>query len=354
MTILVTGATGFLGQYVVREALARGHRVRAIVRPAGKLEALPWADAANLELVRADLRSRAGLVKALDGVDAVIHAAAAKSGDIYAQMAGTVVATENLLWAMHQAGVKRLVAVSTFSVYAYSRMWTWSELNESSPTESNGYDRDEYAITKLIQESLVLDAAKQPGWHVTVLRPGVIYGRNNTWTARLGAQSSGGRAWLRIGAFARLPLTYVENCAEALLLAAETDAASGQVLNVVDDNPPTQRRYLRELRNRTQPRPRIVPVPYFLMRALAALAWLVNKFLLGGRAKLPGILIPARLHARFKPLRFNNAKIKRTLGWTPRYDLKQALDRSFGTAPVTTQPEPTTPATEAAALAVHS
>ena len=65
------------------------------------------------------------------------------------------------------------------------------------------------------------------------------------------------------------------------------------------------------------------------MRSLAGLAALTNKLLLGGRAKIPGIFVPARLHARCKPLRFDNRKIKQVLGWSPRYSLAQALDRSF-------------------------
>ena len=59
--------------------------------------------------MRADLRSRNGLIDAVRGVDCVLHLAASKSGDIYAQLGGTVVATENLLWAMEQAGVKSIV-----------------------------------------------------------------------------------------------------------------------------------------------------------------------------------------------------------------------------------------------------
>ena len=77
------------------------------------------------------------------------------------------------------------------------------------------------------------------------------------------------------------------------------------------------------------PRPVIVPVAWTVMRSLAAMAVLTNKLLLGGRAKVPGIFIPARLHARCKPLRFDNARIKQALGWWPRYSLEEALDRSF-------------------------
>ncbi len=73
-------------------------------------------------IVQADLRSRRGLTEAVTGHDAVLHLAAAKSGDLYAQYAGTVVATENLLAAMTEAGVRRIVLVSSLSVYDYLKL----------------------------------------------------------------------------------------------------------------------------------------------------------------------------------------------------------------------------------------
>lgn len=328
MKLFVTGASGFLGQYVVAEALRRGYEVRAVVRPAGDVSELPWADHPRVELARLDLRSKAGLAEALEGVDAVIHAAAAKSGDLYTQFAGTVIATENLIEAMNASGVTRIVGISTFSVYNYLRTWSWSRLDETSPIETDARDRDEYTITKLIQERLLLDQAKTHGWNVTILRPGAIYGKGNTWTARIGLGGES-KTWICVGGLTRIPLTYVENCAEAIVLAAEKEEARGEILNIVDDGPPTQARYAWEVRRRMPRRPRILPLPWTVMRVVARLAWLTNKLLLRNRAKLPGILVPARLHARFKPLRYSNAKIKGMLQWKPRYTLAEALDRCF-------------------------
>jgi len=184
MKLLITGASGFLGRYVVAEALSRGHAVRAVVRPAADAHHFD----ADVELARVDLRSPRGLVEACRGVDAVIHCAAAKSGDFYAQFAGTVLATENLLKAMKEAGVIHIVAISSLSVYDYKRMWSFNRLDESSPLESHPEQRDEYAQTKLLQENLVRQFAKDNGWCHTILRPGVIFGKENLWTARLGIQ----------------------------------------------------------------------------------------------------------------------------------------------------------------------
>ena len=331
MKLCVTGATGFLGRYVVSTALARGHSVRALIHRPADFAKLGWPRGVDVEQVKVDLRSKAGLADAVRGCDAVLHLAATKAGDLYAQFGGTVVATENLLAAMAQADVRHLVAISSFAVYDYLHKRSWSVLDETSPLDEAMVDRDEYAQTKLVQEKLVRDTAIQNGWAWTVIRPGMIYGRDNLFNARVGM--AGTKTWVRTGAWAPIPLTYVEHCAEAIVLAAERTEADGQVLNIVDDHPPTQRRYAKLLQSRTTPRPRIVPLNWTVLRTVARLGWLWNKYVLKGKAKVPGLLVPARLHARCKPLRYRNALAKRVLGWSPRFTLEQAVDRSLSDGP---------------------
>jgi len=232
MKLLVTGASGFLGRFVVDEALRRGHAVRAMARSTASAAKAGWDKDPRVENAVADLRSRRGLVEAVAGVDAVLHLAAAKSGDVYAQYGGTVVATENLLWAMDQAGVRRIVHVSSFSVYDWMRMRGGSLVDESAPLEKDAFDRDAYAHTKLVQERLVREHEADGVWSWTVLRPGMIIGPDNVWSARVGAQ--GKRLWVRMGAHARLPITYVENVAEAIVLAAERETAHLDTGGVAD------------------------------------------------------------------------------------------------------------------------
>ena len=70
MKLLVTGASGFLGKYVVAAALRRGHRVRAVVRPATDVSRIPWSTHSHVEFVRLDLRRRVGIAEGLAGADA--------------------------------------------------------------------------------------------------------------------------------------------------------------------------------------------------------------------------------------------------------------------------------------------
>jgi nucleoside-diphosphate-sugar epimerase len=328
MKLLVTGSTGFLGQAVVRDALRLGHTVRAAVRPATDVDRV-WPDRdGRLEVVRIDLRRKQGLAEACRGVDAVIHLAAVKMGDFYDQMLGTVVATENLLAAMDEAGCKRMVLCSTFSVYDYMRPRSGRVVDESFPLEPDPDARDEYAKTKLLQENMVRAHAENHGLSLTVVRPGVIYGPDNLLNGWTG-QQLGATRWARVGANAQIPLTYVDHCANAHVLAATSDAAVGQTYNVVDDDPPKQKHYIKLLQRRLTPRPRVIPINWTLARTVARCGWLFNRLCLGGGAKVPSILVPCRLHARAKPYRYSNAKLREELGWGMRYTLEQAIDRSL-------------------------
>ncbi len=330
MRLYITGATGFVGSEVVVEALDRGHEVVAVVRPASTRSFVDTSPDGSLSEARVDLRSPVGLVESLQGVDTVIHLAAAKSGDFYTQFAGTVVATENLLSAMATAGVDRLVAISTFSVYDYLAMPAGSLLTEESPIDTDPALRDEYARTKLIQERLYREFGSVPQHKVTILRPGMIYGADNLWHALLGAEL--GPRFLRIGSKATLPLTYVENCAQAIVdtaeaLAARPEELAGETINIVDDDLPTQRIYAEQVAARIETPPTI-SIPWPAMNVATTALKKANSWLVRGRAKFPGIAVPDRLHARFKPLRYTNDKAKRLLGWSPRYTLGEALDRS--------------------------
>ena len=321
--VFITGATGFVGQYVVAAVLRAGHRVMANVRDKTDATKVSWHNHPSVTLVRQDLRSRRGLTDSLAGADAVIHLAAVKGGDFYDQFAGTVIATENLLWAMKEQGIRQLVAISTFSVYDFLRMKPHQLLDEDGLIEANPADRDGYAQTKLIQEKLY----RAYDGEVTILRPGMIYGRDNLWHALIGAEV-GETRWLKIGGGATLPMAYVENCAVAIACALDAPAAVGQTINIVDDNLPTQNTYLNQLLAHTPEPPKLTPVPWFVMRSIANLAWWVNTALLGKQARLPGILVPAKLQGRFKPLKYNNNKAKALLNWTPDYSLEDAFNRS--------------------------
>ncbi|MEO1376343.1 MAG: NAD(P)-dependent oxidoreductase [Cyanobacteria bacterium J06635_10] len=327
MKLLVTGASGFLGKYVVASALRCGFQVRAAIRHTSNEKRLPWRNSSNLELIRIDLTQPEGLKDALKDIDSVVHLAAAKQGNYDTQYANTVTATENLLKAMVAANLKRLVAISTFSVFDYLHIPDGAIVNEDSPMESQPLHRDVYAQTKLIQESLFRDFEQSFQGEVTIIRPGIVYGRNNLWNAHLGVNVKN-RLWIRIGGNAQLPLTYVENCASAIVSALLRQEAIGKTLNIVDNDLPTQKVYTEKIVRLLPRHPSTIGINWKIMRLLSQSAWLSNKVLFLGKMKLPGIFVPARLEARFKPFRYSNQNAQQILNWQPLYSLDEALQRS--------------------------
>lgn len=328
MKLLVTGASGFLGKYVVFEALRRGFQVRAAIRHTSDEKRLPWRNSDNLELIRTDLTQSEGIEDALKGVDAVVHLAAAKQGNYDIQYANTVTATENLLTAMVAEKIKRLIAVSTFSVFDYLHIPAGETIDENSPIEPQPWQRDVYAQTKLIQEKLFRDFEQRNQGEVTILRPGIVYGKNNLWNAHLGINIKN-RLWVNIGGNTQLPLTYVENCACAIVNACVRTQAVGKTLNIIDNDLPTQKAYRSKILKLLPYQPSTVGINWTVMRLFSQSAWLSNKVLFLGKLKLPGIFVPARLEARFKPFRYSNSNAVNTLDWQPYYSLDEALKRSF-------------------------
>jgi nucleoside-diphosphate-sugar epimerase len=312
--VLVTGATGFIGRHVVSAFAARGHQVRALVRPAHG-EAVAGAT----ETARSDLRVRAGLEDALRDVDAVVHLAASVAGDADEQFASTVVATENLLAAMDAADVRRLVLASSMTVYAWGRVA--SVLSESSPLEDDPEPRGGYTVAKLWQERLARRAAGAGGLDLTVMRPGAVWGPGAHERPEAGLRM--GRVFVAVTGGARLPLTYVENCADCFATALESTAASGETFNVVDSPGVAPRPYLRAVGARG-----VVPVPYPAGRLLGRLASVTARRAFGPNAQLPSILRPERFEARFKPVRFSTEKLERVLRWTPPIDFDEAVRRT--------------------------
>lgn len=325
MRILVTGANGFLGAHVVAALLARGHRVRALVRPSARLETHGWPS--SVEIYRADLRTSPDLESAFEDVDVLVHLAAATSGPPDAQFAGTVAATERLLTAMSRTSCDRLVLASSFAVYDWSAID--GTLDEDSPLEPvpELYERDGYTIAKSWQERITRRFVERYGWRAAILRPGFIWGRDRAYVAALGIRV--GKIHFVIGPWSRCPLTHVENCADLFALAATDERAAGQTFNVVDDDGQRIWRFLGiYLRGTHTPGIR-VPIPYSLAYSAVRLAFgTVFRRNLG----LPHILVPVRFESRLKPLRYTNRRAREVLGWRPPLDREACVERTF--APV--------------------
>jgi nucleoside-diphosphate-sugar epimerase len=125
-------------------------------------------------------------------------------------------------------------------------------------------------------------------------------------------------------------MTHVENCADVFALAAVDARARGKTLNVVDGYGQRIWTYLSDyMRGGVQPGWRL-PIPYWLAISGVRLGYAT---VFRSATKVPAILTPGRLEAMLKPLRFENRRLRETLGWTPPLDYRQCLARTYGPAP---------------------
>lgn len=316
MKVLVTGAGGFLGAAVVRAAAGAGHAVVALHRPGAMRDGRRMAPAPlpGVAVVAGDLRQTGAWREALADIDAVIHCAAAASGDLAAQLAGTVLATENLLAALPPA-VARFVHVSSFSVYDFGAAGCAGTLDETTALEPQPLRRDAYTQTKLQQEAMVRDWARQAGTALVVARPGAIYGPGKDWG--YGAALRLDRFDILFAPLSRMRLIHVDNCAAALVAALTTPDGRETIVNLVDGEQPRHWAFHHRARRAGASAGWAVPVPYLALRAMGLLAALASRVFFGGRARLPEWLDLYRQQARWRPLRYANARSRALFGPGP-------------------------------------
>ncbi len=310
MKILVTGASGFIGAYVVREAIARGHDVIALTRSKPASEPVQASSLAWLQCDLGDVK--ASKLERLR-IDAVIHLAASLSGNAEEQYRSTVIATRHLLDAMKQAGISRLVGVSSIAVLDYAHIPAMAMIDENVRI-SDGSETGTYTEMKLEQEKLFTAFAGGHGTRCAVLRPGLVYDSERLINARAGVI----KGPLCLVAFhgGHVPTVEVTGLARAILNACERDVPDGEIIQLVDDNLPSQREYLMGLRRRGILPSWGIPVSWRLLAAMAG-SLRVLFHLAGQEARLPEAFRQQGFAARFKPFRYSNEKAKRLLGWIP-------------------------------------
>lgn len=219
MTTLVTGASGFVGSHVARQLIAAGHPVRVLVRPTGNLQTL---EGLSVERIEGDLRDRASLERALQGVRRVFHVAAdyrlwtRNPDEIYES---NVVGTRHILEAAGRAGVERIVYTSTVATVVVPRETGNLPNEETRATLADMIGH--YKRSKFLAELEAIKAASA-GIPVVIVNPTTPVGPGDwkpTPTGRIIVDFANGKmpAYVDTG----LNLVAVEDVAAGHLLAAE-------------------------------------------------------------------------------------------------------------------------------------
>lgn len=330
MKTLVTGSNGFLGTALVERLLAHGTRdVVCLVRAGSERKRLDAIVAKypglGAEVVTGSLGSVAEASKLLDDVGTILHLAAMMRGPAADIFLGTVVASKNLLDAIVAKGkpFPKILLTSSFGVYGVADLPKGTTVDESTPTEPHPERRDHYSHAKLRQEELFDEYRRKHGIPLTVLRPGAIYGPNGgAFSGRVGLQLPG--FFLFLGGKNWLPLSYVDNCAEAICVAKDKARFDGDVYNVHDDDLIRCDQYLDRYRKEVAPL-RVVKMPYPAAMAMSkAVAWYHTY----SRGQLPAIFTPYKTRTMWQGNKFSNEKL-RSLGFSPIVSTEEGLKRTF-------------------------
>ena len=328
MKVLVTGASGFLGTAVVERLLAHGYtNIRCNVRRQANIPILAALarryQNAGVEYCVGNLKHRDDAVRAVEGVQLIFHLAAGKSGAAADLFLDSVVASRNLLDAIAGRTPMRIVLVSSFGVYGIAGLRRGACVTEQTALERHPEWRDHYSHAKLRQEQLFWEYQQRCGFELVVLRPGVIYGPGGGhFSSRVGLTI--GKWHLNLGGSNLLPLSYVENCAEAVAVAGAHRDAAGQVYNVHDDVLPTCRGYLRAYKKYVK-NVRSVSVPYF---GLQLFSRIITKYHKHSKGQLPAIFTLYKVATTWAGNHFDNSKL-RSIGWKQLVSTEEGMRRSF-------------------------
>ena len=328
--ILVTGSNGFIGAKVVEILLEYGFgNLRCFVRPSSKLDRLKsvlaqYPGGRTAEIVSGDLLSRDDCRQAAAGVAVIYHLAAGMEKSFAGAFMNSALATRNLIEAFLELGrPTRFVNVSSFAVYSNLKMERHALLDETCPLEDAPQERhDAYGFGKLQQEKIVRQYGEKNGLPFVILRPGAVYGPGKPdLSGRVGINTFG--FFIHLGGGNELPLTYVDNCAEAITLAALQPGVDGETFNVVDDEILTSREFLAA-RKSVKPFFSIwIPYP---LAYLGSVLWENYSKKSGGQ--LPPVFNRRRCAAEWQGNRYTNKKLRERLGWKQKVPLAEAL-KSF-------------------------
>jgi 2-alkyl-3-oxoalkanoate reductase len=296
--------------------------VRALVRKTSRSGPLRLP---GVEIFIGDVTDVESLSPAFAGIDNVVHAAADTSGTDEGARQVTIQGTRNILDLCAAHPVKKLVYISSCSVYGVADYAAGQVVDENASLERFPERRGTYSWAKLEAEKLVTEFMSQGKGKASVvcLRPGTIYGCGGENYTPLIGFSLGDKVFAVIGdGRLVLPLVYVDNLVEAILAALEQEKSRGQVYTVVDSQPIDKKRYMDGCIRKLYPRAWCFYLPYGLFSAAVALQEKVC-----GVLKRQPVLTMYRLTSSQKPILYDASKIMNDLGWRPSVSFDEAVAR---------------------------
>ncbi len=321
-TILVTGATGFLGSHLVQRLRNEGHPVRVLVRNPLRLpESLRDLD---LDVRLGDIADPAAVEDAVREVRAVYHLATGMAdtwGEIERLMVG---GCRTMAETCLKHDVQQLFFTSTTAVYNLGNDANAPPLTERDPADEHPENRNDYVRGKIAAEALLRRLHEEQSLPVTIFRPAVVVGQGGA------IQHSGLGLWARdihCTGWGRgrnpLPFVLVSDVVDAMVRALGNEKVQGVTYNLVGDVRISARDFVHQLRERTGRDFRFHPLPLPLFQGIEVFKWLIKKGFWRSDAQFPSY---RDLQSRSLRRPLDNSKAKDELGWQPVADRARFLE----------------------------
>jgi nucleoside-diphosphate-sugar epimerase len=320
--VLVTGATGFLGGYMVQELVRRGHDVTGMVRPSNNSRP-DWDGRVPTRV--ADLTDAESLIRATEGMEAVIHLAAHYTfhgkKELYDKV--TVGGTRSLLQACVRNGVKTFIYCSSTEAIGPG---------ESPPADEDTPLRPfyEYGRSKVAAEEAVRESgASGIGW--TIIRPSGFYGPGNVddvayWFITSFARNSVVTRFMVGSGMNLVQFVHARDAVNAFVLALENPkVAKGQTYVISDDHAWSYRDLYSMMAELCGRRPPNRHLPKALAKAMMAPVEAFNR--LAGRESFMWHL--STVDSVTSDRSFSSAKAARELGYRPSTGLRDGLKETI-------------------------
>jgi len=231
--ILVTGASGFIGSALVKRLVESGNGVRVAVRRESDKRNLIDRYPGQIDAFCGDIADGSFVKYLLSGIKTTYHLAAATKGGWLMHIDASVKGTQNLMSAALNSRCEKIVYVSTIALLDQSKYPNNKVIDENFPYEEFPEKRDPYCFAKLWAERIVKSfLEKSRNQKIVILRPGIVYGPEKMPINNL-AQRYGKLLIFKGGRRKLLPLVYIENLVDALVLAGQSSKSG--IYNVIDN-----------------------------------------------------------------------------------------------------------------------